>query len=156
MDLFSYLIVFLIIFLFIVLLPLISGIGSYKFVRSSPKNERPEPIQISQDQGYIPIEEKLRKEQESNKKESKFTKLKNLKVTKESVPLKFTTSSNLKLNSNTLRNRKTRDLDSLNNESDPNAYDYDLDELINEADNDENSENEYIQPKNQNDLENLA
>jgi hypothetical protein len=165
MDPLSYIIIFFFVLAFVVLLPLISGVGSYKYQRtySSISNEdEDEKKQDSTDidQGYVPLEEQIRREQEHNKKESKFSKLKNLKITKESIPLKFTTtaSSVRQPTKQALRNRKPRNLESLNNN--PDSYDYDLDELINEEEesdeNERREEFEQIKAKSQNDLEDLA
>lgn len=159
MDFTTYLILLFLVLLLLVFLPIISGIGSYKYQkRASFDHKKSDEVNTAY-QGYIPPEEAKRLEEEqkerARKKNSRLAKLKNIKVSRGDLPVRFSTG--LTNADATLRKRgKKVEL----SDNDPSNFDFDIDELIEEENasdlRDEQTEARERSAKNQEELETLV
>lgn len=128
-----YLILFVIIIVFVIVLPQLSGIATVKI---QPKrtfkasDDQDEPV-TTEYQGYVPPDEQKRIEEQrlaNAKRKSTLNTLKSFKnISKDDIPLKF------KLNDNTGTQLRKRGANPVaRKDSNPTNFDYDLDELIDE------------------------
>ncbi|KAG7191577.1 uncharacterized protein KQ657_002970 [Scheffersomyces spartinae] len=126
---FIWLLVFVVIVVFILALPYVSGIASYDVERKKKPVQKKSAVEPSRSMGapvgYVPPSFEVKDDAEEAASTSGISALKDkMRLTSEDIPLK------LHLNdSSSLRRRKT---DKIDMDSNPNNYDYDLDELIEE------------------------
>lgn len=133
MTLLIFLVLFIVIVAFTILLPSISGVGSFKIDREALEKKdteltEDEPRAVAS--GYVPPDEFMTVEEDETQTKSPTLALKE-KLENVTIPILFQTATDQKL-------RKRRNV-SAPSSPDPNVFDYDIDEMIEE---DARAENE--------------